>query len=473
MASSFSFGKVELVASLDEAEAPAVPDPETPFRILLMGDFRGRVSRDVGGLAGRRLVAIDRDNFDEVLDRLQPELHLRLAGQAGDPVVLRFRELDDFHPDRIAAHADIFRALRERRRAPGRATQTPATKPSPPGPGGDVSELVPGNLLEQVLAAARPEAARPREEDPWGEFLERIIAPHRVAPEDPRQADQKAGLDAAQGRLMREILHHPDFQALESNWRGLHVLTSRLETDARLTLTLLDVTRAELAEDLGAADPRTSALHKLLVGTEGHPWAVIVGALTLEPTADDTDLLAHLAALARRAEAPFLAAASPRFVGCDSIAATPDPDDWSLAPDSQGAREALRRHPDAAYLGLALPRFLLRLPYGRDGEPIEAFAFEELPEDPDHEAYLWGNPAFALAESLGRGFREDGWHLRPGRVGEIEGLPTYVERRGGEPLVKPCAEANLGQRAAEVLIDAGLMPLLSLRDQDVIRIGRF
>ena len=88
-------------------------------------------------------------------------------------------------------------------------------------PVGDVSSLVPGNLLEQVLAASRSEAPSPaREEGPWGEFLERIIAPHRAAPEDPRQAEQKAGIDAAMGRLMRQILHHPDFQALEACWRA-------------------------------------------------------------------------------------------------------------------------------------------------------------------------------------------------------------------------------------------------------------
>ena len=274
---------------------------------------------------------------------------------------------------------------------------------------------------------------------------------------------------------MREILHHTDFQALEACWRGLHFLTSRLETDAQLTLSLLDVTRAELAEDLGAAEDLSSSgiFKRLIEAEEDRPWAVLVGAMTFGPSGEDAALLGRLAALARRAGAPFLAAASPRLVGCESFAAFPDPDDWDPSPDPEGTWEALRRHPDASYLGLALPRFLLRQPYGRDDDPIETFAFEELPEEPDHETYLWGNPAFALAELLGRSFREEGWHLRPGVVAEIDGLPLHVERRGGEAAVKPCTESWLGQRAAEVLLDAGLMPMVSMRDQDVVRLGRF
>jgi type VI secretion system protein ImpC len=133
----------------------------------------------------------------------------------------------------------------------------------------------------------------------------------------------------------------------------------------------------------------------------------------------------------------------------------------------------LRRSPEAAYVGLALPRFLLRLPYGREGERLEAFEFEELPDGGSHDAYLWGNPAFGCAYLLGRAFSEHGWGFRPGAVQEIDDLPIYVFKDDGERRVKPCAEVLLTLRGAELILDRGLMPLLSFRDRDVVRLARF
>jgi type VI secretion system protein ImpC len=133
----------------------------------------------------------------------------------------------------------------------------------------------------------------------------------------------------------------------------------------------------------------------------------------------------------------------------------------------------LRRSPEAAYVGLALPRFLLRLPYGREGERVEAFDFQELPDGGSHDAYLWGNPAFACACLLGRAFSEHGGGLRPGVVQEIEDLPIYVYEEDGERRVKPCAEVLLTVRAAEIILERGLMPLLSFRARDVVRLARF
>ena len=198
--------------------------------------------------------------------------------------------------------------------------------------------------------------------------------------------------------------------------------------------------------------------------------------MTFGPNRPDVLLLGRLAGLARRAGAPFLAAGDPRFLGCDSLAAAPDPEDWRPEtgdPAGREAWEALRRHPDAAYLGLALPRFLLRLPYGREDDPIESFDFEELAPDAGHEGYLWGNPAFLLAELLGRSFSRSGGAMRPGEINEVGGLPIHVSGGAARPRAVPCAEVLLSDRAAEIILDGGLMPLLSLRDQDVVRLGRF
>jgi type VI secretion system protein ImpC len=159
-------------------------------------------------------------------------------------------------------------------------------------------------------------------------------------------------------------------------------------------------------------------------------------------------------------------------LGCASLAQTPDPDDWQKAPDSteEQAWQALRQLPEACCLGLALPRFLLRVPYGKNTDPVEQFVFEEMPEGTSHENYLWGNPAIACVYLLGRAFSHNGWDFHSGVLQEIDGLPLHVFQRGGESQVQPCAEAWLTDRAAEAILHKGLMPLLSVRGRDAVRL---
>ena len=112
MSNRFSFGKVSVSAVASLQQTAAVPEPDTPFRIAILGDFSARAQRGVfepGSLAGRRLLSVDRDNLSEVMTALDVELHLPIAESGGPPVVLRVHELDDFHPDRIFEHFALFR----------------------------------------------------------------------------------------------------------------------------------------------------------------------------------------------------------------------------------------------------------------------------------------------------------------------------------------------------------------------------
>jgi len=167
-----------------------------------------------------------------------------------------------------------------------------------------------------------------------------------------------------------------------------------------------------------------------------------------------------------------VAAAHAHLAGCESLAATPDPDDWRWSPDevSQRAWTALRALPAAGSLSLVLPRLLLRPPYGERAGTVEQFDFEELAGAEDHEGYLWGSGAFAAGLLLGEGFTRRGWQLQLEDGIEIGDLPADVREHGGEATLQPPAEVLLTDRAAEALGARGLCVLRSVRGQAVVRL---
>lgn len=478
-----SFAQVEIETG-EQTERLEIPEPDSPFHIAVLGDFSGRENRGTldAKLQGRKPFLIDRDNFDDVLAQLAPELHLPL-GADGPLVSLRFRELDDFHPDRIFEGLKIFQALRETREQlhdPARyeaaaalvrswsgASQPQQAPQSTPAP--DISRLSARELFEQTLSAteARSGGASPaRAIDDFQALLRDIVAPYVEPKPDPQKPELVAQVDRAISGQMRALLHHPQFQSLESSWRAMFFLVRRLTTDTNLKIYLFDIAKPELAADMVAAYERL-----IEHPPREEPWAVLAGIYTFDQTEDDVRLLGRMAAVAKSAGAPFLAGASPRILGCDSFGGTPEPRRWR--PAESDFWNALRRLPQATWVGLALPRFLLRLPYGKHTDSTETFAFEEFASAPRHEDFLWGNSGLACAYLLGDAFSESGWDLRPGQVGEINGLPLYVHRADGESHLKPCAEALLTEQAAETILDHGLMPLVSIKGSDAIRLVCF
>jgi type VI secretion system protein ImpC len=484
----FAVGKIEVGLSAGEETSPPRPEPDTPFCVALLGDFSGRARRDP---AGSRLLAVDRDNLDEVLAGLGVELSLPGAGPDSRPVSVRFAGLADFEPDRLLERVEAFRQLRDlRRRLGNRATFAEAAAevrgwlrgPTTPEPrtAPEPAPADPDNLLEQVLQQSSPPSRRvepfPGGGD-WQAILQRLVAPHVAAPAGPEQAGLEAAVDAVLAEGLRAVLHHSAFRALEAAWRGVEFLVRRLETGPQLRLCLLDVAKEELAADLAGDDLRSTATYRRLAAPppavpESRSWAILVGNYTFGPEQADVELLGRLGRLARGAGAPFLAAAGSRVLGCASLAEAPEPDNLPASPDAE-AWEALRAAPEAQYLGLALPRFLLRLPYGPGSQPVEQLAFEEMTPAAPHEAYLWGNPAFACAYLLGETFNRRGWAMRPGDLLDIDGLPLHVPEGDGGSQVKPCAEVVLSDRAVRALLDRGLMPLRSVRDRDAVHLAAF
>jgi type VI secretion system protein ImpC len=474
---------------------------DSPMRIAILGDFSGRANRGLENfreIAQRPAIAVDIDNFDQVMKRLGPTLELSTPGRPGLPVALEFGTVDDFHPDQLFQRVGLFRALREIRQrlldpatfaqaaaqlrfsAREQSPETAAFKPSQEGAAGagDESDQA---TLERLLGSTP--AAPPRRAAAAPDItslIQKIVAPHIVPGPDPHQPAYVASVDDAIGVEMRRLLHNPHFQGLESLWRGVQGLLSRVETDESLKICLIDVTRQELADDLTAAGNElgASGLYRLLVekhaaGRDGEPWSVLVGDFTFGAGPGDVTLLAALGAIASRAGGPFLAAADPGILGCRSLAESPDPRDWKDDGAALERWQALRRCAHASWVGLALPRFLLRAQYGRRSDAVEGFDFEERTASSPHATYLWGNPALACAELLAAAYREQGWGMTLADNLQIDDLPLVTLDDAGETKLQPVAEVLVGERAMQAILDRGLMPVVSFKDRNAARLVRF
>jgi type VI secretion system protein ImpC len=483
--------------------APRKAKDDTPFCIAVLADFSGRGHRGVRetalALTARRRIMVDVDNINELPGALGCELRVRLGGGDSGLLTMRFGNLGDFHPDQIIEQVGAFQKLKKIRGL----LQDPATfaeavsqvrswitpDQEPPRPE-DEPPQAPEAQGESDAATIERLLGKPASREQAGasglpdieSLIRKIVEPYIVPAPDPQQAEIVAQVDRALGNQMRTILHHPEFQELEAAWRMLHFLVSHVETAEALKIYVIDVSIAELAADLASADSlESSGAYRLLVeqsvGVHGaDPYAVLVGAYTFDQTAEDIKLLRQLGRLAQAAGAPLLATAHSHLAGCAFIAATPDPHDWKWQPADPIAVQLcqeLRRSPEAAYVGLVLPRFLLRLPYGRNTDPVEKFDFEEFSPIAGHEQYLWGNSAAVCACLLAGAFCESGWNLTGGLARELTGMPVHIYDCDGEKRTTPCAETFVTERAAEILINKGLMPVLSVKGRDAIHLPRF
>jgi type VI secretion system protein ImpC len=472
--------------------------------ILLMGDFSGRSNRGLhesgDKLAKRSIAAVDFDNFNETMARFAPQLRLPIGDTTESGMAIQFAQLKDFHPDELYQNLGLFQALRELRARLMDSTTLPqaaaelrndALKPTQlaepsasdtePDLQEDESLMFERLLGRQLSEKMSTSSSKAESHTAIHPFIQSIVKPYIIPETDPLQAQYVAAVDETISEQMRAVLHHADFQALEALWRSAYGLVTGLETGEELKLYLLDITKDELAEDIRATQGQLeqSALYRLLVedgkgAPGGEPWSVLVGDYSFSTEAQNLSLLAALGAIASQAGGPFLAAADASMLGCRSLPETPDPRDWKLKDkQAEQAWQTLRQSSVAEWIGLAQPRILLRLPYGKTSDPLEYFDFEELRPQHAHEAYLWGNPAFACALLIAMAFQTKGWSMQPGDYLEVEDLPAFTFEEEGEAKMMACAELFLIERAAEAMLDSGVMPMISYRNRNAIRLMRF
>ncbi|HEX5658450.1 MAG TPA: type VI secretion system contractile sheath large subunit, partial [Polyangiales bacterium] len=279
---------------------------------------------------------------------------------------------------------------------------------------------------------------------------------------------------------LNEILHHPDFQKLEGSWRGLHHLVNNTETDEMLKIRVLPISKPELrtiARKFKGSAWDTSPLFKKVYEEEydvlgGHPYGCLVGDFYFDHSPPDVETLGEISKIAAAAHAPFIAAAAPSVMGMESWRELSNPRDLTaiFSTPEYAAWSSLRKSEDSRYIGLTMPRFLARQPYGERSSPVEEFDFEEDTAGADATRFCWANAAYAMALNINRAFKLYGWCTRIRGVesgGAVEGLPAYTfpTDDGGIDIACP-TEIGISDRREAELAKNGFMPLVHRKNTD-------
>jgi type VI secretion system protein ImpC len=284
-----------------------------------------------------------------------------------------------------------------------------------------------------------------------------------------------AELDVRMSAQVDEILHHPEVQKLESSWRGLKLLIDRTDFRENTKLELLNVSKDDLLNDFeDSPEVVKSGLYKHIYTAEygqfgGEPIGAMVANYDFDAGPQDIKLLQYCASVAGMAHAPFLASTSPKFFGEQSWLTLPNLKDLkSIFEGPQYAKwRSFRESEDARYVGLTAPRMLMRLPYGAETVPVKEFNYEEKVDQ--HDSYLWGNTAFALASRLTDSFAKYRWCpniIGPQSGGAVEDLPVHVFKASGALEQKIPTEVLISERREFELAEEGFIALTMRKGSD-------
>jgi type VI secretion system protein ImpC len=289
-----------------------------------------------------------------------------------------------------------------------------------------------------------------------------------------------AEIDKKLGEQVNEILHHEQFQGLESAWRGLSYLVNNTETDSMLQIRVMNISKKDLHKTLkrykGTAwdqSPLFKRLYEDEYGTlGGKPYGCLVGDYYFDHSAPDVETLGEISQISAAMHAPFIASTAPSLFLMDSWQELANPRDLStlFTTAEHAAWRSLREREEARYIGLTMPRFLARQPYGAKSDPVDAFDFEEDTTGADSSKFSWANAAYAMAVNINRSFKQYGWCSRIRGIesgGAVEGLPTHTfpTDDGGVDMKCPTEIAISDRREAE-LAKNGFMPLLHKKNTD-------
>jgi pilus assembly protein FimV len=476
---TFNFG------TLDAARPQRDATAKKRFRIALMGDFSGRSAKgevEIGSdLASRRPIKFDIDTVEKVIAGFATTLILPI-GRDGAGIEVELSNLDALHPDELYENVEMFSglvALKRRLSSASTAKGTAAElrawgeefghKVNPPSKRSGGNAVPADRKLSDFAKLIGGNARREAEASPADELISRVVGPYIKAMPDADVSDMQDAVDEALSGAMRLLIHHPEFQSVEAQWRMLDLIARSVETDSNLDIVLYDISAEELAADLAAVeDLSQSGLCELLVeGTpDGRgPFSAVCGLYTFEETPPHAEILGRIAQVMAHNNCAFFAAITPTFLE------TPKDERHPLVA---GSWDALRAMPEAGYVGLVSPRFLLRRPYGAKTEPIYEFEFEEFTPQEGLSGLLWANPVALVAILLAKSFRKNGASLGLGSVMSLGEIPfIYFKDKYGDQVALPCTERNLTQAKSSTVLARGYMPVVSIKGRDEIRLASF
>jgi type VI secretion system protein ImpC len=407
----------------------AIELKELPFVLGVLSALYGQPDEPLPALRNRKFVEIDLDNFNQVMAGFRPCLaftvdNLLLDADGPLNVELGFRQIEDFEPAQV------------------------------------VGQVKP---LADLLELRKRLAKQASESD--------------ADPDAPDYSSQIRSIDELLSRQLSLIMHAAQFQTLEASWRGLYYLVSETSSGTMLRIKVLGVSKEELLKDFErAAEVEQSALFKKVYEEEygtfgGLPYGALIGDYEFGKDPRDIALLRYVSEVAAIAHAPFIAAPGPSLFGWDSFDQMAGVRDVSKIFDRAECAgwRSFRESPNSKYVGLTIPRMLMRLPYGDNGRIVEAFRFEE-DLDQSGKNFLWANAAYAYGVCLTTAFAMHSWCAAIRGVeggGLILDLPcwTFITDEG-EKAMKCPVEIAITDRREKELADLGFMPLVHCKNTE-------
>ncbi|MES9863103.1 MAG: type VI secretion system contractile sheath large subunit [Candidatus Thiodiazotropha sp. LLP2] len=452
---------IELGKQADNQTSNRSGDLHLTFVVL--GCFAG--AQDSGNLLGKPKVAlhrIDQNNFESFFSQLNPSLRIDLAG-LNEPLLLTFDSLEDFHPDQLYKQLSLLDADIDR------SNQNPSQEISdqnqPSADNKESNQQTLSRLLGEGSLSSSPGNSSVSQgksaliESIVGRLVDDSLQKNGHAQNDLNP--EQPNLHESVAELVRTVLHHPDFQALESHWRGLDWLLRNLESDdldEMYVLNLdyetwdiysqqnLDIVQTDLYKSLqGRFSDRPSSEEKL----------ILICDKQITPISKDIYLLEKLGQIAESLDALLFAGADNGFIPTEE-SDTDDLAEWAAFQSTQIANR----------VSLVLPRMLMRLPYGKEYDPVDAFSFEELGQKWSAADLLWGCPSYALAIVLAIYNRS----TNPQDASSLTDCPAFAYRSESETYLQPCTEHLFKESQLAAILDLGLVPIIGSRRSNLVKL---
>lgn len=487
----------------------AIEQRELPLIVAILSDLSGSPKEALPALKERKFVEIDRDNFDEVMVGCAVRLAFSVDNMIEESeektnIELLFKGIDDFSPINLVNNIPVTAKLYQARSY----LRDLLSKMDGNDP---LHSLLDSVLTDDALKTELTDAFKDAEDISKveaTEFVERLLTEGQMALDDSQREyaitligqftldiligggestalyasdlinDRISNIDNLLTKQINLVLHEPDFQKLEATWRGLNYLVMNTETSSRLKLRVLNVAKKDLLKDLQkAVEFDQSALFKKVYEEEfgtygGDPFSLIIGDYEFGRHPEDIELLEKISGVAAAAHAPFISAAYAKLFDMQDYFDLSQPRDLSKIFESAELIKwrSFRDSDESRYVTLTLPKVLLRLPYGPETIVVDGFDFLEEVDGTDATKYLWGNPAYVLAQRVTNAFALHGWLAAIRGVeggGLVEGLPAHTFKTDSGDIKLTCpTQVSISDRREKELNDLGFMAILHCKGSD-------